>query len=158
MDADGLKFFNDTAQANALDDYEEGTFTPIFLVNNSTAGVTYTARHGHYVKIGNKVTIWGMMELSNNGSSSGNAALGNFPFTIGSGMNNTSIDGGGHMYYQNNVSGVYGPITLGAQENDTFGYLYGATTTNGNMGAGPLTQNNINNNFNCRFMVTYKTT
>ena len=28
MDADGLKFFNDTAETNALDDYEEGTFTP----------------------------------------------------------------------------------------------------------------------------------
>ena len=28
MDADGLKFFNDTAVLNALDDYEEGSWTP----------------------------------------------------------------------------------------------------------------------------------
>ena len=75
----GLTFNGDTAQTNALDDYEEGTFTPTFLVNNSTAGVTYAARHGHYVKIGNKVTIWGIMNISNNGSSSGDVALGNFP-------------------------------------------------------------------------------
>ena len=38
------------------------------------------------------------------------------------------------MYYQNNVSGVYGPMTIGAQESDTIGYLYGATSANSNMG------------------------
>jgi hypothetical protein len=29
IDSDGLKFGSDTAAANALDDYEEGTWTPI---------------------------------------------------------------------------------------------------------------------------------
>jgi hypothetical protein len=54
VDADGLKFGNDTAAANALDDYEYGTWTPanqwITLTNNETA---------RYVKIGSLVTVWG---------------------------------------------------------------------------------------------------
>jgi hypothetical protein len=30
IDSQGIKFGTDTAAANALDDYEEGTFTPTF--------------------------------------------------------------------------------------------------------------------------------
>jgi hypothetical protein len=47
IDSDGLKFNGDTAAANALDDYEEGTWTPSL---GGTA--TYTNRAGHYTKIG----------------------------------------------------------------------------------------------------------
>jgi hypothetical protein len=44
---DGLTFNGDTAAANALDDYEEGTFTP------SLGGdATYLAQSGSYTKIG----------------------------------------------------------------------------------------------------------
>ena len=67
----GLTFNGDTAQANALDDYEEGTFTPTFMINGSTTGVTYHQRAGAYIKVGHKVTIWGRVSLTNNGSSSG---------------------------------------------------------------------------------------
>ena len=49
----GIAFNGDTAQANALDDYEEGTWTPV--INKSgvggTAG-TASAAHGFYRKIG----------------------------------------------------------------------------------------------------------
>jgi len=50
----GITFNGDTAAANALDDYEEGTWTPantyIAITNEVTA---------RYVKIGNMVTVWG---------------------------------------------------------------------------------------------------
>jgi hypothetical protein len=50
VDSDGLKFGADTAAANALDDYEEGTWTP-----SITSGITspsLTTANGNYTKIG----------------------------------------------------------------------------------------------------------
>ena len=49
----GISFNGDTATANALDDYEEGTFTP--AINNSYSSITYSAQNGTYVKIGRMV-------------------------------------------------------------------------------------------------------
>jgi hypothetical protein len=54
IDSDGLKFGNDTAAVNALDDYEEGTFI-LTEVQGSITGDT--ARVGNYVKIGRMVMI-----------------------------------------------------------------------------------------------------
>jgi len=51
--AHGIGFNGDTAAANALDDYEEGTFTPTV---NATA-VSYNSQVGKYTKIGNTVHI-----------------------------------------------------------------------------------------------------
>ena len=55
LNSDGLHFGSDTAAANALDDYEEGTWTPTIL--GSTTNPSYTASQavGDYVKIGSVV-------------------------------------------------------------------------------------------------------
>lgn len=46
-----------SSDANTLDDYEEGFFTPT-LVGTSTAGVTtYNNQNGFYTKIGRQVTV-----------------------------------------------------------------------------------------------------
>jgi hypothetical protein len=76
----GITFNGDTATANELDDYEEGTWTPDFRVNNSTAGVAYDSRYGFYTKIGNVVHLWGGFKLSNNGSSTGTVTITGMPF------------------------------------------------------------------------------
>ena len=47
----GITFNGDTADANALDDYEEGTWTPDFNANISESNVS-----SRYVKIGRSVT------------------------------------------------------------------------------------------------------
>lgn len=52
IDSDGLKFGSDTAAANALDDYEEGTWTPV-VGSGSTTNI-YSPR---YTKIGNLCTV-----------------------------------------------------------------------------------------------------
>ena len=50
IDADGLKFNGDTAAANALDDYEEGTWTP---TDASGASLSFsTIDKNRYTKIG----------------------------------------------------------------------------------------------------------
>ena len=51
--SNGITFNGDTAAANALDDYEEGTFTP--AIGDGT--YSYSYRRGHYQKIGNTVHI-----------------------------------------------------------------------------------------------------
>jgi len=48
----GISFNGDTTQANALDDYEEGTWTPV-LVNGGSP--SYSQQSGLYTKIGNLV-------------------------------------------------------------------------------------------------------
>jgi hypothetical protein len=48
----GITFNGDTATANELDDYEEGTWTPSL---GGTA--TYTVQHGNYTKVGRLVNI-----------------------------------------------------------------------------------------------------
>ena len=57
MDGDGLKFNGDTAAANALDDYEEGTFTATFWSAIGGGGSNIGSGVGNYTKIGAVVNI-----------------------------------------------------------------------------------------------------
>jgi len=54
----GIYLNGDTAAANALDDYEEGTWTPALYYQNQT-GVTlsYITQSGWYTKVGGLVTL-----------------------------------------------------------------------------------------------------
>ena len=78
LDTDGLKFGTDSAAANALDDYEEGTWTP--ATNGTGVGITtYTAT---YTKIGDLVMYRCYIQIGVN--SAGDAAkISGLPFTNG---------------------------------------------------------------------------
>jgi hypothetical protein len=90
IDADGLKFGSDTAAANALDDYEEGTWTMGVSFGGASVGVTYAGNTGTYTKIGRQVTVNGYLILSSKGSSSGAANITGLPFTIANSQSNLS--------------------------------------------------------------------
>ena len=76
----GIQFNGDTAAANALDDYEEGTFTPV-IEGSSTVGTgTYIRQQGTYTKIGNLVTCNVWLQWSAH-SGTGDMVLAGFPFT-----------------------------------------------------------------------------
>lgn len=77
--ADGLLFGTDTASANALDDYEEGTFTPNVYGSGSNNS-TWTTKTGEYTKIGNTVTCQIRIDHGNSGTASGNLTLSGLPF------------------------------------------------------------------------------
>jgi hypothetical protein len=81
IDHHGLKFGSDTAAANALDDYEEGTWTPTMTFGGGTTGLTYNRQHGTYTKIGNIVYLKGHLSINAKGTSTGHADLRGFPFT-----------------------------------------------------------------------------
>jgi len=87
---DGLCFNDDTAAANALDDYEEGSWTPSVGGNASTFNPSTTT--GYYTKVGNLVTISYHAYLSGaptiNASANGFSFTG-LPFTSSSGKSST---------------------------------------------------------------------
>lgn len=73
----GIQFNGDTAAANALNDYEEGSWTP--ALQNAT--VSYSERSGTYVKIGNYVFVrWGF-RISTISGTSGVVTISGLPFT-----------------------------------------------------------------------------
>ena len=74
-----------TMTSELMSDYEEGTFTPNLKFGGGTTGITYTARSGKYIKVGNKVTVLIYFQLSNKGSSTGSATIADLPFTNGNG-------------------------------------------------------------------------
>ena len=83
----GISFNGDTAAANALDDYEEGTWTPVLKANNGTKTWTYNGQAGKYTKIGDTVTAWFNIQLSSNGSGTdGHAYVDGLPFASGVGF------------------------------------------------------------------------
>lgn len=68
------------ADANTLDDYEEGTFTPT-VVGTSTAGSgTYSTQVGRYTKVGNLVAFTVTLEWSAH-TGTGDIRISGLPFT-----------------------------------------------------------------------------
>ena len=78
IDSDGLKFNTDTAAANALSDYEEGTWTP--TIEGSSGKSISTNHSATYVKIGRLVHCQCYIVLTGTGNSSV-FLLGTLPFT-----------------------------------------------------------------------------
>jgi len=81
----GLTFNGDTAAANALDDYEEGTWTPSYSpLSGSFSSITYNEQNGTYVKIGRLVVV--SFDIRTNsvslGSASSSLLLSGLPFTL----------------------------------------------------------------------------
>jgi hypothetical protein len=71
----GLTFNGDTAAANALDDYEEGSWSP------SVGGdATYHVQDGYYVKVGTLVYVQGKIQVNVIGTGSTTTVSG-LPFT-----------------------------------------------------------------------------
>jgi hypothetical protein len=70
-----------TSTSNTLDSYEEGTWTPTLNFGGNAVGMTFTTQSGSYVRVGQIVTAQFRIELSNKGSSTGDANFGGLPFT-----------------------------------------------------------------------------
>jgi len=86
----GLCFGGDYLAANALDDYEEGTWTMGVSFGGASVGVTTSANTGTYTKIGRQVTVNGLLTLTSKGSSTGTANVTGLPFTIANAGQNYS--------------------------------------------------------------------
>ena len=71
-----------SSDANTLDDYEEGTFTPFLGGSGANpTGVTYVNQQGKYVKIGKQVTVSGILSFTTYTGGSGSIQISGLPFT-----------------------------------------------------------------------------
>ena len=142
----GIAFNGDTATANALDDYEEGTYTPIYYGSSTgNTGTTYTANTGVYTKIGRTVTVWIDMTISAQSGNTGTPMI-SLPFMSGTGYGTdsagqTRYDMGAFMPWQtsDNFTGTRRP-TGWITNNSGVMQMYGYTTA----GVGGLTAWTLN--------------
>jgi hypothetical protein len=144
----GLTFNGDTAAANALDDYEEGTWTMGIAFGGSSTGVTFSQNTGTYTKIGRQVTLAGQFVLTSKGAEVGDATLTGLPFTSGSGV----------QFHSGVSFGVISGVTFAdmltarvAISATNFGFY---ETTNAGA-ISPLTNADFANNSQMAFSVTY---
>jgi hypothetical protein len=143
----GITFNGDTATANALDDYEEGTWTPV-LARLTGSNYTFSRQDGFYTKIGNIVHVQFAITISavtTQGSSF--FLVSGLPFTA---KNSTLQNGGGSATDQSAISGE--PCTsIGVSPNATQILLFatGNPTINGGVlgETGANTANAIAGNF-----------
>jgi hypothetical protein len=88
--SNGLCFNGDTAAANALDDYEEGSFN-ITITPGTSGTISIGTNSCRYTKIGRQVFIQGLIVVSSVSSPIGTKVImGGLPFTIGG---STTADG-----------------------------------------------------------------
>ena len=131
----GIQFNGDTADANSLDDYEQGTWTPSF----AGAGTpTHTTQFGRYTKIGNMVYC--TIALRATGISGGSTiSITGLPFEAGdasdTGQRATYAPYlGGHILGVTEATArfrVAGNVMDGVKGNDTTTYMTAAQFCSG---------------------------
>ena len=135
--------------ANYLDDYEEGSWTPR-LGFNGGAPATTGSGWGRYTKIGNKVTVTGLLQLTNKGGVAGSAYVYGLPFTA---MN----DNGEYTAVPLELANFTYPTILSPigriHPADSLIYLYSHSQSS----AAQIPYANVNNNSQVILMATYFT-
>jgi hypothetical protein len=120
--ANGLCFNGDTAAANALDDYEEGTWTPTVVYNGGT-GTHGSNNYGYYTKVGNIVTAHATVHWTAFGGSTVNfARINGLPYAYknSSAYRATYVIGGQVVGVQ---AGEHRNVALGSDANNSFLYI-----------------------------------
>jgi len=130
-----------SSNANTLDDYEEGTWTPAFTPNGG-GSATISSAAGTYVKVGKTVTVYWSVYIASVTGATGTAGIGGLPFTTndsgGGGANRAAVGiaredgstGYAYQWYLNSsqTSGVVLSLTnLGVVW--TVGYIYDGSLT-----------------------------
>ena len=149
----GITFNGDTAEANALDDYEIGTWTP------GIVGMTFSTAAGIYTKIGRRVHCSGIISTCSSGTASAVAAkLNGLPFTVSDTLSGTALEDGGFFHYWANLGVSASSVMISPDDSSTEAYMYyvpgsGATT----LTTAQRTAFDASN-FSCRICFTYIST
>ena len=120
----GISFNGDTAAANALDGYEEGTYTPTFTYSNDDGNKVYSIQTGSYTKIGRLVAVNICIVLSNRGTGSGDVRV-TLPFTVADAIGSTSLEASGMCGFFSGLSSSISTINLVPTHNNTDAALFG---------------------------------
>jgi hypothetical protein len=131
---------NSATAANLLDDYEEGTWTPVI---SGATGVTNLT--GSYTKVGNLVTVWVYMLNGNIGGSPSYSITG-LPFTVDE-VRSTTSSIASYDAFASNATSVLGLLAISSTQID---FLYNVN------GSAWLTQNiNTASNVYLHFSASY---
>ena len=136
------------ANANTLDDYEEGTWTAGIAFGGASAGVTYSGQQGTYTKVGRQVTCIGVVALTSKGSSTGAATITGLPFTVAANEPNYGGVAFGYNYQVTFADMLFGRTLAGGTT------IVLAETTNAGVDS-EITNADFTNASVLRFTLTY---
>jgi hypothetical protein len=112
-----------TGTSELLNDYEEGTWTPVIGGDGGESGQTYVSTYGFYVKVGRQVTLTWQVKVSVKGTISGTyVQIKGFPFT-------SRADGSssGAIGFFASLATPYSTVSLYIDPSVTYAYVTGTT-------------------------------
>lgn len=127
-----------SSNANTLDDYEEGTWTPVPKYGGGNTGMVYVSS-GSYIKIGKKVMVQAQINITNNGSSTGSLTIDGMPFTNNGGEVCAAFIGDGFTFTGASLGVIWSASSalLGANQTGGTGSIGGwANLTQSNISSG----------------------
>jgi hypothetical protein len=131
-----------------LNDYEEGTWTPVIGGTTSESGQSYSGQTGYYTKIGRLVTASFRVVLSTRGTITGDVAIKGLPFTA-----NSAIGYGAGTTLWENLAIGWSSIFIVVQANSTFATFEGVKTAG--VSSTKLASADIDNNSQFNGSITY---
>jgi hypothetical protein len=147
LSSGGITFNGDTAAANALDDYEEGTWTPVVAAGSAT----YATQRGTYTKIGRTVYIHMHINFSSVSSSGSYDIIAGLPFAA---KNDANYCGLASKTNNWNWGGSQTMITFQVRPNTTF---ISAASSGNNQNFADVPTNNLAANTWLTASGTYQT-
>jgi hypothetical protein len=144
-----------SADANTLDDYEEGTYTPTITGSSSNPTVTGTIL-GNYIKIGRQVTAWIQFNILSYTGGSGDIRI-SLPFVCSTGWGDHGQAGTMGPLFNTTFpgAGAYPLYNPRAVHNSAFFVLFFTTNAAGD-GTWTFANSNISTNY-ASFTITYQT-
>ncbi len=128
--------------------YETGTWNPTVTFGGSSTGIALTSE-GIYTRIGNTVTIHGVITFTDKGGESGSARITGLPFTA---ANTNGSYQCGVIGFAANLLSLVGTPTFAVADNGTELYLQNWSATD----SVNLTNSNFKDNTSLRFSGTYQ--
>jgi hypothetical protein len=143
---------NPSSDANTLDDYEEGSWTPTILFGGASVGITYAAQQASYIKIGKNIFVQFRVSLSNKGSSTGNANIGGLPFAASGSVASNGYPAGTFTFDNGGVSLPYGLFCLAWSDSTLY-----LRANNGGTAFTSVSNSNFNTSCDVWGSITYQT-
>jgi hypothetical protein len=133
--------------ANLLDDYEEGTWTPVVQGATSAGSGSYSYQAGNYTKVGNLVVAVGRVTYTDH-TGTGNMQLGGLPFTA---TNTGSMEPPCVIHSDNIALSANNIMVATVKRNDSYIELLQVPT-----GGGARTVITVDNAGSLYFTITYQ--
>ena len=139
--------------ANTLEDYEEGTWTPVLGGSGGQSGQSYSTQLGVYTKIGRIVHCSAYINLSTKGTITTTLQLSGLPFTAGSGAGFSSAGSLVTINAWTIAAGTY--IQFSITNNTATANFRSYLGTGSSADGANMTTSNVNNGTHIALNITY---